>query len=52
MEILNIEEIENIIFEGGVVACCTMRLKSPATADMLKLMNENKNVLSVSHVAI
>ena len=49
---INIEEIENIIFEGGVVACCTMRLKSPATADMLKQMNENKNVLSVSHVAI
>ncbi|OGU76772.1 MAG: phosphoglycerate dehydrogenase [Ignavibacteria bacterium RBG_16_34_14] len=49
---INIEEIENIIFEGGVVACCTMKLKSPATADMLKQMNENKNVLSVSHVAI
>jgi len=49
---INIEEIENIIFEGGVVACCTMKLKSPATADMLKQMNDNKNVLSVSHVAI
>jgi D-3-phosphoglycerate dehydrogenase len=49
---INIEEIENIIFDGGVVACCTMKLKSSATADMLKLMNENQNVLSVSHVAI
>jgi D-3-phosphoglycerate dehydrogenase len=49
---INIEEIENIIFEGGVVACCTMKLKSAATSDMLKQMNENKNVLSVSHVAI
>jgi len=49
---INIEEIENIIFDGGVVACCTMKLKAPATADMLKQMNENKNVLSVSHVAI
>ncbi|HSP88598.1 MAG TPA: phosphoglycerate dehydrogenase [Ignavibacteriaceae bacterium] len=49
---INIEEIENVIFEGGVAASCTMKLKSAATADMLKQMKENKNVLSVSHVAI
>ncbi|HVO73074.1 MAG TPA: NAD(P)-dependent oxidoreductase [Ignavibacteriaceae bacterium] len=49
---INIEEIENIIFDGGVVACCTMKLKAPVTAEMLKKMNENKNVLSVSHVSI
>ena len=29
-----------------------MKLKSPATAEMLKQMNENPNVLSVSHVAV
>jgi D-3-phosphoglycerate dehydrogenase len=49
---INIEEIENIIFDGGVVACCTMKLKTPLTTEMLKQMNENTNVLSVSHVAI
>jgi D-3-phosphoglycerate dehydrogenase len=49
---VNIEEIENIIFEGGVVACCTIKLKTPLTTEMLKQMNENSNVLSVSHVAI
>lgn len=49
---INIEEIENIIFDGGVVACCTMKLKTPLTTEMLKQMNENANVLSVSHVAI
>jgi D-3-phosphoglycerate dehydrogenase len=49
---INIEEIENVIFEGGVAASCTMKLKSPATTDMLKQMKENNNVLSVSHVAI
>jgi D-3-phosphoglycerate dehydrogenase len=49
---INIEEIENIIFEGGVVACCTIKLKTPLTTEMLKQMNENPNVLSVSHVAI
>ena len=49
---INIEEIENIIFDGGVVACCTMKLKNSISTDMLKLMNENPDVLSVSHVAI
>jgi D-3-phosphoglycerate dehydrogenase len=49
---INIEEIENIIFEGGVAACCTMRLQNPVTAEMLKKMSENPNVISVSHVEI
>lgn len=49
---INIEEIENIIFEGGTAACCTMKLMGPASADMLKKMNENPNILSLSHVAI
>jgi D-3-phosphoglycerate dehydrogenase len=49
---INIEEIENIIFDGGVVACCTLKLKTPLTTEMLKQMNESPNVLSVSHVAI
>lgn len=49
---INIEEIENVIFEGGIAASCTMKLKNAATADMLKKMSENPNVLSVSHVEI
>lgn len=49
---INIEEIENIIFEGGIAACCTMKLQNAATADMLKKMSENSNVISVSHVEI
>jgi len=49
---INIEEIENIIFEGGIAACCTMKLMGPASADMLKKMNQNTNILSLSHVAI
>jgi D-3-phosphoglycerate dehydrogenase len=49
---INIEEIENIIFDGGVVACCTLKLKTPLSTEMLKQMNESPNVLSVSHVAI
>ena len=49
---INIEEIENIIFEGGIAACCTMKLQTAATADMLKKISENENVISVSHVEI
>lgn len=49
---INIEEIENIIFEGGVVACCTMKLQTAATQDMLNEINNNANVLSVSHVSL
>ena len=49
---INIEEIENVIFDGGVVACCTMKLKTPVTTEMIKQMHDNPNVLSVSHVAI
>jgi D-3-phosphoglycerate dehydrogenase / 2-oxoglutarate reductase len=49
---INIEEIENVIFDGGVAACCTMKLMAPVSADMLKKITDNPNVLSVSHVAI
>jgi len=49
---INIEEIENIIFEGGIAACCTMKLQNAATAEMLKNISENSNVISVSHVEI
>lgn len=49
---INIEEIENVIFDGGIAASCTMKLKNAASSDMLKTMSENPNVISVSHVEI
>jgi D-3-phosphoglycerate dehydrogenase len=49
---INVEEIENIIFEGGIAACCTMKLQSAISAEMLKRIKENSNVISVSHVEI
>ena len=49
---INIEEIENIIFEGGIAACCTMKLHSSINAEMLKKIKEDTNVISVSHVEI
>ena len=49
---INIEEIENVIFQGGVAASCTMKLKSPVSAEKLKAMQKNPDVLSISHVAL
>ncbi len=49
---INIEEIENVIFQGGIAASCTMKLKSPVSAEKLKAMQENPDVLSISHVAL
>jgi D-3-phosphoglycerate dehydrogenase len=49
---INIEEIENIIFEGGIAACCTMKLRSAVSADMIKRMRELPDIISVSHVEL
>jgi len=49
---INIEEIENVIFDGGVAACCTMKLKSEVTPDMLSEMKSNKDILSISYTTI
>lgn len=49
---INIEEIENVIFEGGIVACCTMKLKEPLSQELLNQIKDNQNVLSVSHVVL
>ena len=49
---INVEEIENIVFEGGTAACCTMKLMSPVSPEMIKKMNESPDILSISHVAI
>jgi len=46
---INIEEMENIIFDDRLVACCTLKLKSPATDDMLRIIQHNINVISVLH---
>lgn len=49
---INIEEVENIIFDGGIVATCTMKLKVTATEEMLAAIRSNPNVITVSHTAI
>jgi len=47
---INVEEVENIIFEGEMVACCTMKLKAPPTPAMLESIKNNPNVISFSHI--
>jgi D-3-phosphoglycerate dehydrogenase len=49
---INIEEVENIIFEGGLVACCTLKLAVPASQEMLTAIKNNPNVLTLSHTEI
>lgn len=49
---LNIEEVENVVFDGGLVASCTMKLNSKASGDMLEEIRNNPNVISYSHTSI
>ena len=49
---INLEEVENMVFDGGLVACCTMKLSAPATAEMLESIRKNPDVLSYSHLAL
>lgn len=49
---INIEELENVIFEGGLVALCTMKLAEAATDEMLETIRNNPNVISVLHMKI
>ena len=51
-ENINVEEIENVVFDGGVAACCTMKLMSEVSAKILKEMSENPNVISTSQVKV
>ncbi len=49
---INVEEVENIIFDGGMVACCTMKLDTPATGEMLEMIRKNSNIISYSHMQL
>jgi len=49
---INIEEVENVIFDGGLAASCTMKLNKSATPDMLESIRKCENVINLSHVEI
>ncbi len=49
---INIEELDNVIFEGGVVALCTMKIAEAATDEMLEVIRNNPNVINVLHMKV
>lgn len=49
---INIEELDNVIFEGGVVALCTMKIAEAATDEMLEAIRNNPNVINVLHMKV
>jgi D-3-phosphoglycerate dehydrogenase len=49
---VNIEEVENEIFAGGLVAKCTVKLKQPLTAGVLEEIRNIPEILNLVHVAL
>lgn len=49
---VNIEELENQVFEGGLVACCSMKFKKALAHDRIELIKNNPNILSLSFVQL
>ncbi len=49
---INIEEVENVIFDGGLAASCTMKLSKSATPEMLDAIKNNENVINISHMEL
>ncbi|NCC52669.1 MAG: hypothetical protein EOM20_15825 [Spartobacteria bacterium] len=43
---INIEEMENMIFEGGEAACCTLKLDDTPSEALIRKICENENVIS------
>jgi len=46
-EDVNVEEVENIVFEGARAACCTMRLDKPPSDDLMTSLSGRENILHV-----
>jgi D-3-phosphoglycerate dehydrogenase len=49
---INVEEMENVIYDGAHAACARIQLDSAPTADHLRTINNNENVLSASIATI
>lgn len=45
---INIEEMENLIFEGGCAACCTLKLDSPPSPETLQKISSAENIISAA----
>ena len=45
---INIEEMENLVFEGGSAACCTLKLDQKPSDELVAKVASAENVLSAS----
>ena len=45
---INVEEMENIIFDGSQAACAKIKLAGPIDDDRLSAIRSNEHVLSAS----
>ena len=45
---INIEEMQNTIFEGGVTSTCVMSLDSAPSNELVKIINQSKNIIHAS----
>jgi D-3-phosphoglycerate dehydrogenase / 2-oxoglutarate reductase len=48
---VNIEEMNNIIFDGGKAACCTLQLDSAPSGEALERIRENEAILQAALAA-
>jgi len=51
-EDVNIEDLENQVFDGGLVACCSMKFKKDLSHNIIEQIKLMPNILSVSFVQI
>ncbi len=45
---INVEEMENLIFEGGLAACGTLKLDQKPSADLVKKIADGEHVISAA----
>ena len=45
---INVEEMENTIFDGAEAACCTLQLDTPPSAMVLAALEQNELILQVT----
>ena len=45
---INVEEMENLIFEGGLAACCTLKLDKKPEAALVEKINAGEHVISAA----
>lgn len=45
---VNIEEMENVIFQGAHAACCTLSLDSAPSTELLAKLNADANIINVT----